>query len=908
MPTRPKLRRFRPPIRLLDQPRAWRVIEEAGDYRLTLRCDHPRRFGRAVFVLLDDREVGYLRLPNLPDVASIDLTCTFHVGQAPAALSFAAERLPSSLGRGAVHLQAAALSRIVPEPVTGWPRTARPDAPLLTVWGYGFGTYYQRTDDGLGPEALFDRMVAPYRRLGANAFAHLIYKKMYFKRPVHGYGAGMAYPIEWTDGSRGPERGHHDDPRWIDGGFRHHARLDFDHGVMVWPHAVFPTPGRKDRHGQIRDLLDHLSDALDLDANELYHGFASEFYFTKLSDVKRMTRMIEQTCPGAFVADHHLRPSERGPNFLTAGQTAHGYGTVARFGCDDHDPMRGPLADGADWYEPPLYGMFARTPAARLRDEWGDQFVITELDCRDWVPPPANYGGDAHEDWVIKQVHDLVRPDAGTPQRHVAAVSWSCGGNRTSKSNLFIAAAACNDPIRGAFAAQLRSTGADGTFDAKRRGASSARFEEAAARPRDARPSDTFFLQNNHLRVYARPGAATAELCWDPEASAHFDGNALARRLAAPFLRLDPTWSWRVRELGPVVAELEACDHKDRQQLRLTMHADSPYVIVRSRGATTIGAGAGQRLRRRDGVGLLRDPARRLPDRFLFDIGATKLHPTFKDDRVLLAPRGSGTWTLVWGVSDRLKPTTPQALRTALRTGTRSGPSTCRLVRPVDLVSRVRGPVWVRRGPWWHRQALQPSLTRPNRGWVKTYEDPRWNVEVGDDGLLCGAIEPGPGSDYVLAFRNPSPSPEGFSGTVAVLASNPVATPYVRLADRVERAWIGAKPWQRFHDQLLWLPKTPGDYRLRVTYGDGSVPTLTRSTADFEQCAWDAESWSLLLKPALPPWCKRLPTWYRFTALIEHEGWRMRRIDGGRCVRGNERRSIVEFGMGVVRLESEPLG
>jgi len=115
------------------------------------------------------------------------------------------------------------------------------------------------------------------------------------------------------------------------------------------------------------------------------------------------------------------------------------------------------------------------------------------------------------------------------------------------------------------------------------------------------------------------------------------------------------------------------------------------------------------------------------------------------------------------------------------------------------------------------------------------------------------------------------------------------------LAGSVADVRVNDRPWQRFDRDRVWLPMPPGEYRVRARLGSAATPRPTRSTADFSECRWDQSRSRLHLAIQYPPWCRKLPKWYRFTCLVEHEGWSLTETEGAERLRGHNRRSIVRL-------------
>lgn len=77
--------------------------------------------------------------------------------------------------------------------------------------------------------------------------------------------------------------------------------------------------------------------------------------------------------------------------------------------------------------------------------------------------------------------------------------------------------------------------------------------------------------------------------------------------------------------------------------------------------------------------------------------------------------------------------------------------------------------------------------------------------------------------------------------------------------------------------------------------GQCQSPRVTQSAADFSVCKWSEDNKELCLEVGDPAWCKKLPDWFKYTAVIEHAGWEIITIEGGQVIRGSADRSIVKF-------------
>ena len=503
-----------------------------------------------------------------------------------------------------------------------------------------------------------------------------------------------------------------------------------------------------------------------------------------------MTQALESFCPGACLIDYHLRPQAWPPSFITMAQTAHGFGRIRAFGTDDHDPVRIRLAQGDEWYEPPLYGDFTHLPAVPFEDEYGDRFAASELDLRDAVKPGDLYGGRGEDDWIIKQVHDLVRSDLFQDTRRVAVPCLYGSPDWTSPERFLTAAAAAADPIRGALAVQLRSTGAGGVFDRKRQAAGVQTLAaEASARRRCELPADIWFVQNSFLRLAVVPGRRGVELWHDPQASAHYDNDSLAMRITKALFPARPDWRWRRCEIGPVMASIQAVDTHDAEMLRIEMHPDSPYLLVHCAGAMDFDLGPAEEVSLENQIAELSDPQGTLPDRFLFALSDPPLHlPTDRPGRLVISPEDERPRTVALGLAGRTYVTDLAALRTALQRPQQLEGLLCPVVRAVPLSEPPDGPVWVRERRRWVARAAQQNLRDDQRFWVKVVAEPQQTPEVMSHGMLFGTVGVGPGWDYLIALRDVHGQDAVVELTAAVLA-------------RISHKFSGLRPpdcaWQR---------------------------------------------------------------------------------------------------------------
>jgi len=901
-------RRYSPALRLGDQPHELVHLDGGQCYRMTVRCHASRHFGKAIFVLADGREVAYVRIPYLPGRRRLALAAVFRLRpmrREEVRLSLQAEQLPPALGASQVWIDEI---RIEPFEPTAVPRQARrgddvPEPPLLAAWGFRIASYYQRKDPGAGPDELFDQAVRWFRRLGGNLFPHLIYKKVALDAPIHGVGSTMAYPVPWQAYGVDTACGFMDDARWLNDGFGDLAGRIHQVGGRVWPAAVFAPADLVqpyEKHRVAQAVIAHLLDALAAEPDRLYDAFEGELYFRGPQDLRRVSDLLEAYCPGACLIDYHLRPSARPPNFISASQAAHGWGTVRIFGVDDHDPARIALADGRGVYEPPLYGDFRRLPARALEDDYGSRFIAGEVDLRDVVPSGDSYGGGCEDDWIIKQINDLVRADLLGGTRSVAGAFLFGSLDWTSRERFLTAAAAAADPIRGALAGQLKATGAGGVFEQKRHaaGIDGPAWTEAASRRRYDSPAETWFVRNNFLCLYAGGDPSVAELWCDPQASGHFDNDSLAERVAAGLFDVDSRWRWRRREIGPVLAAIEAIALHGRVEMRIEMHADSPYLFIHGRGAGLLRLGRLEQADLASGIAVFSDSRNRIARRFVMAIGETRLTVKREGDASELSVSGTkrDRWTAVVGLPQFLPGVELTALKQGLEDSSRLEDPPCPVIRAVRLTNQPDGPVWVREGRWWVARAAQISLRDSEKAWVKVYAQPGRCPGISTSRYLLDCIAAGPGWDYLLAFDAVQRRRACIEAVVAVLGCNPlVGPPEVRLCEKVALAWVNDRPWQRYDGDRVWLPIKAGQYRIRIKPGACSMPTVTRSSADFSRCFWDETSKRLSLTVQDPPWCRKRPAWYRYTAVIECRAWRVAGAIGAKLLRSNDRRAIVRF-------------
>ena len=897
-------RQFDPPL-ILDNAEHTVGALAAGDcYRITVHCHAPDHFGKALFVLASGREVGYMRLPYLPDTERVHLAAVFRVppgDRTETPLTLRPETLPDNLGSSEISIEAIRVERYRPQPASlaQGSDSSMPPTPLIGVWAVVIITYYQRKS-GVDPDYLADHDARYYRSLGANLFPHTIYKKVRLDPPVEGVGGAMVYPIAWDDYGIKTDYCFLDDPNWL-GKFGEFAGKIKALNGKIGAGVLFPLVDNvetEDKHRVMQAIMEHLSDSLALENDQPYEFIESEFYFKTGEDLHRMSTTLESLCPGACLMDYHLRPAVWPPNYLTMQQSAHGFGQVKVFGMDDHEPIRYSLADGSQIYDPPLYGGFTHIEAMPLEDGYGRRFIMNELDMRDIVAPDDIYGGGCEDDWIIKQVNDMVRPDFLTGSRHVIAPCLYTNHSWSSPDRIVTGAAVSSDPILAALAAQLKTTGKGGVFDRKRQEAGiDSIFEDASSRPRLDYSAETWFLQNNYIRLYISPDSRRVDLWADPQTAAHYDNDSLAVKVFPTLFEIPADWTWRRRETGPALAALEAEKGNGETTMVIEMLPQSPYLQVICSGQQCFNLAPGDQVVVEDDIATCSNARDHIPDRFFLTLGAESERPSITTSGSRVITEGSEQpYRVVIGIRQFLGETKLPALRETIGTPDETEKVSCPVIKVATLSTPPVGPVWVTQDDWWIKRAAQPSKQNTDAFYVKLKTEPGRSPRVDTSEFLFDCIKPGASCDYLLAFKDVVNQADGIEAVIAVLDTNPlVSAPEVAFPTGLEAVWINDEPWSRFYKNRLFLPMPGGQYRLKIALGECPAPQVLRSTADFVDCQWNQNDHQLQLKICHPPWCRKIPGWYHYTALINLNGWELSESTGATVQRSNNEKAIIAF-------------
>jgi len=97
---------FDPPLTLRDKPYELPSFPHHECCRLTLQCRPPEHFGKALFLLADGKEVGYIRIPRPLRPCELRLGTLFRLpsGGGDAKLSLQAEDVPENLGTSEIQI------------------------------------------------------------------------------------------------------------------------------------------------------------------------------------------------------------------------------------------------------------------------------------------------------------------------------------------------------------------------------------------------------------------------------------------------------------------------------------------------------------------------------------------------------------------------------------------------------------------------------------------------------------------------------------------------------------------------------------------------------------------------------------------------------------------------------------
>ncbi|MBK8100232.1 MAG: hypothetical protein IPK26_24275 [Planctomycetes bacterium] len=165
--------------------------------------------------------------------------------------------------------------------------------------------------------------------------------------------------------------------------------------------------------------------------------------------------------------------------------------------------------------------------------------------------------------------------------------------------------------------------------------------------------------------------------------------------------------------------------------------------------------------------------------------------------------------------------------------------------RVLQVAAAQATPFLVRENGWWQWRGSQALPDGSDL--LRVVQLPGDAVEIVGGAAVLARTRPGPGSQRLVALREPSPD----AVTVRVLQRSPLVPPSVTMAQDFAECTIDGEPWAWFHDRTVVLPDRVGTFAVRTTRHDGKVsPHLVSTCARIERCRWDAVARELVLLAA----------------------------------------------------------
>jgi hypothetical protein len=664
------------------------------------------------------------------------------------------------------------------------------------------------------------------------------------------------------------------------------------------------------------------------------------------------------------------KSQSRAPNYIKSYVNAHFVGplkieaeggkTPPIHGFDDHDPI-------------PKY-----FHCGGLHRTWGTMFFGYQADCRvigvkASSGSPRKFGGGSFPEWMVQQIDDFCRPRALEPKDPHASVFWWLGeprGTLPAEYRQYVYVAS-QDPIKRAVVASLCRDGRGGWLEQRqqeiRREAAAEGYTpqqiEAAdwhlLRPRYDLPADTWYIQNNYLRLCLSPRADGGLLLCDLQRSAHYDSNSLSIPLSVRALstRIDnhePTWQQQFEAALPgghfARLRARACASSGPLQSAETrtyeMANDAPFLIAtierptlagRHQVSTVLGIEGYDRLVYCDqpvaGAAKFRAPG--LPRVlllestgtpkpplavFLLDAGTAEVLEVSPGKEIAVTgpadqPESQRiAWGLPGGLYDsRRLEEVARGLQHFVREIS-FDPRGMTIENPLDAawlqVLRICGagsaPYLVEENGWWVVRGAQHGLGQ-EEDWLKVYLGPRAAARVIPYGLIDGVVKPAWGSQYQLAIGGPQADAAGARCEVRVLSVTPfLFAPRVQFARGIKRATLDGRPWHYFDGDVVFLPNQLGRHALTVEYGEQVLPSITRTYAAIK--TFDVSPQQIRFEAAAPPWHGPMPEGRQFFAFVSLGEHALESIEPGSVVKAAPGRACIAFPPGVVtlRLKSIP--
>ena len=392
-------------------------------------------------------------------------------------------------------------------------QTPFPGKVELDAWGWhGAITYQRDSREGVGLDYFRESIIDESYAWGANLLE--VYPPYFFPQ---------SWPFEWPDGDAIPRPESYvfwDTPSWRVETFRELHRLAHERRMLVqWfchpeivpgerVSATFDDPDKiRENLSAVRKIGRDYSDALRDGWRDCLDGFGHEHWFV---DAGGRTAAAGWTAnPGMyFYSTHNWHPMPE-PAYSKSMMCA---GSWDLRGRDD------------EWLFP---GDFGSVP------------LSYQADSRTFGPPPdvwagwSRYGGGTHPDWIAEQVTDFARRRLRSGGRPDATAIWWLGEPSPTLPPEYrtYVYGVCQDPMRSAVAARLRTTGVGGHMDLV------GTLRRSGIRRRYDFPAASLFIQNNYMRLYRDATFDTGVLFADPNRVANYGRGSGALRLSGGFFQ-----------------------------------------------------------------------------------------------------------------------------------------------------------------------------------------------------------------------------------------------------------------------------------------------------------------------------------------------------------------------------------
>lgn len=533
-------------------------------------------------------------------------------------------------------------------------------------------------------------------------------------------------------------------------------------------------------------------------------------------------------------------------------------------GRDDHIPMTWD-PDGAD-----------------LTADDADHFLLYQADCR--AASPNEYGGGSLPDWIVKQVNDFVRPRYGEPSRVAASgLIWiSEAADVCPPSVKRYVFAACQNPIRGAFAMTLAATGRGGTLARKTTSAISAMADPgdvdlSVTRGRFDWSAESTVLQNNYTMLVADDRVAWL---FDPTHSAHFDRDGCAVELVTSITSDGaPLRALSVREIGPAVASIELAGvGATGPRVTARCVADTPalHLFVTERSTLRLHLDPVPRYHAREqgNVTVLAPVAAGWPTLSLRASGGVRSRLD-SDDLVLDCDAGQSIQLAVKAQPPDVAGVDMPVL--ARRIGASEFVVDDVGVDQIVAAIPAAGPIYVNVDGWWRFTAGQPS---GDVELIAITTQAGKATGICTDGWVKSSYRAGWGSQYQVAIADL----DDRAFRARVLSTTPFTfAPRVELSEPFTSATMDGRPWAYHDGRHVFLPNELGDYEVRLGHSPDLI-TLARTGALVEEC--EAGPSYLRLKLREPTWSRIPLAAAGMTALVRvAAGYSIRTIVGARLTR-----------------------